>query len=66
MSGVGQPSHWIWLILIVAVLFGGKRLPDAARYFGRSLRVFKSEMKEMKSDDSKDINESKDQSSPEK
>jgi|LakMenEpi03Aug12_release.lakeMendotaPanAssembly.Ray.scaffolds.fasta_scaffold2896934_1 sec-independent protein translocase protein TatA len=66
MSGVGQPSHWIWLILIVAVLFGGKRLPDAARYFGRSLRVFKSEMKEMKSDDTKDINESKDQSSPEK
>jgi sec-independent protein translocase protein TatA len=66
MSGVGQPSHWIWLILIVAVLFGGKRLPDAARYFGRSLRVFKSEMKEMKSDDTKDVNESKDQSSPEK
>jgi sec-independent protein translocase protein TatA len=66
MSGLGQPSHWIWLILIVAVLFGGKRLPDAARYFGRSLRVFKSEMKEMKSDDAKDSDEGKDQNSPEK
>lgn len=66
MPGLREGSHWIWLILIVAVLFGGKRLPDAARYFGRSLRVFKSEMKEMKSDDTKDGNESKDQSSPEK
>lgn len=51
MFGLREGSHWVFIILIVAVLFGGKRLPDAARYFGRSLRVFKSEMKEMKSDE---------------
>ena len=41
-------------ILIIAVLlivvFGWKRLPDAARSLGRSARVFKSEVEEMKKD----------------
>jgi len=32
-------------------LFGAKRLPDSARSLGRSMRIFKSEMKEMKNDD---------------
>ena len=40
--------------IVVAVLFGAKRLPDSARSLGRSLRIFKSEMKEMKDDDKKD------------
>ena len=43
--------HWVLLITVFAILFGGKRLPEGARYLGRSLRVFKSEMKQMKSDD---------------
>ena len=40
------------LIIVVLVLFGAKRLPDSARSLGRSMRIFKSEMKEMKADDS--------------
>ena len=43
-----------WKILIVAVvlivLFGWKKLPDAARSVGRSMRIFKSEVSEMKND----------------
>jgi sec-independent protein translocase protein TatA len=46
-----EPSHWIILAVVVLVLFGGKRLPDAARGIGRSLRIFKSEIKEMNKDD---------------
>ena len=34
----------IILLLLVIVLFGSKRLPDAARSVGRSIRIFKSEM----------------------
>ena len=34
----------IILILLVIVLFGSKRFPDAARSVGRSIRIFKSEM----------------------
>ena len=43
-----EPWHLIILVVVIVVLFGGKRLPDAARGVGRSLRIFKSEMKEMK------------------
>jgi sec-independent protein translocase protein TatA len=34
----------------LVVLFGAKRLPEAARGAGRSLRIFKSEVREMQSD----------------
>ena len=41
----------IVLLVVVLVLFGAKRLPDSARSLGRSMRIFKSEMKEMMADD---------------
>lgn len=47
-------QEWIWILVVVAVLFGAKRLPDSARSLGRSMRIFKSEMKEMKDDEKKD------------
>jgi sec-independent protein translocase protein TatA len=37
--------HIVILVALVAVLFGSRRLPDAARSIGQSLRIFKSEMK---------------------
>ena len=46
-----EPSHILLLLIVVTVLFGAKRLPDSARSLGRSMRIFKSEMKEMKSDE---------------
>ncbi|MEP7370537.1 MAG: Sec-independent protein translocase subunit TatA [Dermatophilaceae bacterium] len=45
-----EGSHLLILLLVVVVLFGYKRLPDTARSIGRSLRVFKSEVDDMKSD----------------
>jgi sec-independent protein translocase protein TatA len=42
-----EPWHFIVLAVVVVVLFGGKRLPDAARGLGRSMRIFKSEIKQM-------------------
>jgi len=38
------------IILAILLLFGYKRLPDASRSLGRSLRIFKGEMKGMKED----------------
>jgi TatA/E family protein of Tat protein translocase len=46
------PREIVVLLVVVLVLFGAKRLPDSARSLGRSMRIFKSEMKEMKADDS--------------
>jgi sec-independent protein translocase protein TatA len=45
-----EPWHLIILLVVLVVVFGSKRLPEAARSLGRSARVFKSEMDEMKSD----------------
>ncbi len=41
------PREIVILLIVVLVLFGAKRLPDSARSLGRSMRIFKSEMKEM-------------------
>ena len=47
---VDQPLALVVIILLVVVLFGAARLPNAARQVGRSMRIFKSEVKEMKND----------------
>ena len=54
MFGLREPSPWLLLILVVVILFGAKRLPDSARSLGRSLRIFKSEVKELNKEDKKD------------
>jgi sec-independent protein translocase protein TatA len=46
-----EPSHLLLILLVVVVLFGSRRLPDAARGLGRSMRIFKAEVKQMKDDD---------------
>jgi len=38
------------IILAILLLFGYKRLPDASRSLGRSLRIFKGELKGLKED----------------
>jgi TatA/E family protein of Tat protein translocase len=50
MPFLREPSHILLVLIVVIVLFGAKRLPDSARSLGKSLRIFKSEMKEMKND----------------
>ncbi|MCK7660512.1 Sec-independent protein translocase subunit TatA [Corynebacterium antarcticum] len=45
------PLELAIIAVVVLVLFGWKKLPDAARSVGRSMRIFKSEVKEMKNDD---------------
>ncbi len=43
--------EFVILIGILVLLFGAKRLPDMARSIGQSARVFKGEMKGMRSED---------------
>jgi sec-independent protein translocase protein TatA len=50
-SGWERPSHWLVLAIVVIVLFGYKKLPDMSRSVGRSLRIFKTEMKGLNDDD---------------
>jgi sec-independent protein translocase protein TatA len=38
-----RPWHIILIVVVLVLLFGAKRLPDAARSLGRSLRIIKAE-----------------------
>lgn len=49
--GWQSPSHWVVIALVVLVLFGYKKLPEMSRSVGRSLRIFKTEIKGMDADD---------------
>ena len=40
-----KPSHIIFLLIVVILLFGYKKLPDIARSVGQSMKVFKKEVK---------------------
>jgi sec-independent protein translocase protein TatA len=46
--------HLLVILVVILLLFGGKKLPEAARGLGRSMRIFKSEVKEMREDDDED------------
>lgn len=50
--GLFEGWHLVVLVIVIVLVFGWKRLPDAARSLGRSMRIFKSEVEQMK-DDSK-------------
>jgi sec-independent protein translocase protein TatA len=40
-----SPWHWAVVIIVLVVLFGARRLPDAARNLGRSARILKTELR---------------------
>jgi sec-independent protein translocase protein TatA len=45
------PWHWVIIAILIVVLFGSAKLPGAARSIGRSMRIFKSEIKGLHDDD---------------
>ena len=45
------PMEIILVLVLILLLFGFKKLPEAARSIGKSARVFKSEVSEMKEED---------------
>jgi len=46
-----QPWHILVLVVVLILLFGAKRLPDAARSLGRSMRILKAETRGLAEDD---------------
>ena len=42
--GALSPMHWLIIVGVLVLLFGAKRLPDAARSIGRSSRILKAEL----------------------
>lgn len=52
-----EPWHLLVLLVVVLVLFGGKKLPDLTRGVAQSMRIFKKEIK-------KDDDDQPDQAGP--
>ena len=50
MPNIGW-TELIIILFVVLLLFGANKLPDLARSMGRSARIFKSEVKEMRNED---------------
>jgi sec-independent protein translocase protein TatA len=46
-----SPLKILIIAIVVLVLFGGKKMPDAARSLGRSMRILKSEVSKLHDDD---------------
>ena len=50
------PIELLIIAGVILVLFGSRKLPEAARSMGRSLRIFKSEVRGMHADDEVALN----------
>ena len=50
------PKGWelVLVVLVIVLLFGARKLPDAARGLGRSLRIFKAEIKDPNDEEGRD------------
>jgi len=52
--GVGE---WVVILLVVILLFGGKKIPELARALGKGIREFKDASKEIKDEVKKGMEE---------
>ncbi len=50
MGGI-QGWHLVIIVILALLLFGAPKLPGLARSLGQSLRIFKSEVRQMKDDE---------------
>jgi sec-independent protein translocase protein TatA len=45
MEGLLQPTHMFFILAIVLVIFGPKKLPDLGRGLGKGIREFKDALR---------------------
>jgi sec-independent protein translocase protein TatA len=45
MGFLSEPTHWIFILLIALILFGGKKLPELGKGLGEGLKGFREGLK---------------------
>src|SRR5690625_6898729 len=48
---IRNPAFWAVLILLIILLFGASKLPDITRNVGKSMKIFKQEVRDLRDDD---------------
>ena len=48
--GFPQGSEWFWIVLVIILLFGAKKLPMFARSLGKSMGEFKKAREEFETE----------------
>ena len=49
-------QEWMWLVLLVIVLFGGKKIPELAKGLGKGINEFKKAKNQIKDEIDLDSN----------
>lgn len=62
---MGRVQGWqlVILLIIIIVIFGAPKLPNAARSLGKSMKIFKKEVQGLRDDEDQDSNDDDDSSS---
>jgi sec-independent protein translocase protein TatA len=50
LLGLPAGSEWIIILVVVLLLFGGKKIPELMKGIGKGIRGFKDGMKEIEQD----------------
>jgi len=45
MGFLSEPTHWIFILILLFVLFGAKRLPELGKGLGEGMKGFKEGLK---------------------
>ena len=54
-----QGLDWVWILLIILIIFGGRKLPDLARNLGKGLSQFKKGLSDVENTKDEIVNEIK-------
>lgn len=46
-----EPIHIVILLVVILLIFGAPKLPMIAKNLGKSMKIFKSEVKDLRNDD---------------
>lgn len=50
-------AEWLWVVLVVVILFGGKKIPELAKGLGKGIREFNDAKDGVKREIESGINE---------
>jgi sec-independent protein translocase protein TatA len=50
LIGLPQGAEWIIILVVVLLIFGGKKIPELMKGIGKGIRGFKDGMKEIEDD----------------